>query len=72
MTTAELLATLSPDDQAWISQMERHATALKIAIDSNRKIISAARLAAMRTVDAAVRAARYEIEPRPTREEEDF
>lgn len=60
--TAALMAAMSPDDQAWVGQVERQATALKIAIDSNRKIVPAARLASMRMVDAAVGAVRLEVQ----------
>lgn len=69
MTAAELLAAMSPDDQAWVDQIERRATALKIAIDSNRKIRSDQRLASMRMVDAAVRSVKFEVGPQSQREE---
>jgi hypothetical protein len=53
---------MSPDDQAWAEQVERRATALKIAIDSNRKVNAALRLASMRLVDVAVKSATEEVE----------
>lgn len=54
---------MSPDDHAWVGQMDRHATALKIAIDSNRKIPSQFRLASMLMIDAAINNIRCDVDP---------
>jgi len=61
---------MSPDDKAWLGQIERHATALKIALESNRKIPGDVRLASMRIVDAAVRTARHAMALKPVTEAE--